>query len=69
MKKIFNFGFHFRKALRRLFFGKDLLAELPTGFGKSLIFQLFVLGCEDPVEVPNCLYKHCRYLPVAKDNS
>ncbi len=26
--------------------GSDVLAVLPTGFGKSFIFQLFVLSCE-----------------------
>lgn len=33
------------RALRHLFNGKDVMAVLPTGFGKSLIFQLFVLMC------------------------
>ena len=32
-----------RSSLRNLFEGKDLLAVLPTGFGKSFIFQMFVL--------------------------
>ena len=31
------------KALRQLYDGGDLVAVLPTGFGKSLIFQLLVL--------------------------
>jgi ATP-dependent DNA helicase RecQ len=31
------------KALKSLFFGKDVVGILPTGFGKSLIFQLLVL--------------------------
>ena len=35
-----------RSSLRNLFEGKDLLAVLPTGFGKSLIFQLLVLMTE-----------------------
>ena len=45
-------GFNFelkeeqQTALRHLFEGKDLLAVLPTGFGKSLIFQLFLLMTE-----------------------
>ena len=32
------------------FFGKDLLAVLPTGFGESVIFELlvFILGCDRP---------------------
>ena len=29
-------------AMRHLFNGKDVMAVLPTGFGESLIFQLFV---------------------------
>ena len=32
-------------AMRHLFNGKDVMAVLPTGFGKSLIFQLFVMMC------------------------
>lgn len=32
-----------KKAIRQLFKRKDLLAVLPTGYGKSLIFQLLVL--------------------------
>ena len=32
-----------KKAIRQLFEKKDLLAVLPTGYGKSLIFQLLVL--------------------------
>lgn len=31
------------EALKSLFFGKDVVGILPTGFGKSLIFQLLVL--------------------------
>ena len=32
-----------KKAIRHLFEGKDVLAVLPTGYGKSLIFKLLVL--------------------------
>ena len=32
-------------AMHHLFNGKDVMAVLPTGFGKSLIFQLFVMMC------------------------
>ena len=52
--------FHFWQALRCLFLGLDVLAVLPTGFEESVIFQLFVMGCEDL----NCLYKHCNYVPT-----
>ena len=33
---------------------------IPTGFGESVIFQLFVMGCEDL----NCLYKYRHYFPT-----
>ena len=32
-----------RKAVKQVYGKKDLVAVLPTGFGKSLIFQLLVL--------------------------
>ena len=32
-----------REGIQQLYRGKDLLAVLPTGYGKSLIFQLLVL--------------------------
>ena len=32
-----------RKALESLLNGNDVLAVLPTGYGKSLIFQLYIL--------------------------
>lgn len=67
-RRDFPFRFSFSKSIAPPFFGKDLLAVLPTGFGESIIFQFFVLGCEDPVEDRNRLCKHCRYFPVAKDN-
>ena len=31
------------KAIRHLYEGRDLLAVLPTGYGKSLIFQILVM--------------------------
>ena len=48
LKELSSKGFAFtlkaeqRLALRHLFYGKDVWAVLSTGFGKSLIFQLFV---------------------------
>ena len=33
-------------AVRDLLSGKDVLAILPTGFGKSLIYQAFVRACD-----------------------
>ena len=35
-----------KEALSRLLEGKDVLAVLPTGFGKSLIYQSFILAKE-----------------------
>ena len=35
-----------KEALSRLLEGKDVLAVLPTGFSKSLIYQSFVLAKE-----------------------
>ena len=33
-----------KEAVESLLKGKDVFSVLPTGFGKSLIFQLFVLA-------------------------
>ena len=53
--------FSFLKSITLTFLGGlDVLAVLPTGFGESVIFLLFVMGCEDL----NCLYKHCHYFPT-----
>ena len=54
--------FSFLKSITLSFLGGlDVLAVLPTGFGESVIFELFVMGCEDL----NCLYKHCNnYFPA-----
>ena len=42
-------GFFVEKGTRRcnasFFYGKDVMAILPAGFGKSLIFQLLVMMC------------------------
>jgi len=35
-----------KEAVSRLLEGKDVLAVLPTGFGKSLIYQSFVMAKE-----------------------
>ena len=34
-------------AVRALLYGKDVLAVLPTGCGKSLIYQMFVRAAKD----------------------
>ena len=42
-------GFYIEKekelSMRHLFNCIDVMAVLPTGFGKSLIFQMFVMMC------------------------
>ena len=45
------------EALKNLLDGKDVFAVLPTGFGKSLIYQSFVIAkeMEECVTDPCCL--------------
>ena len=47
-----------KRSVQQLIFGGDLLAVLPTGFGKSLVFQLLVLVAERLTE------KKCSALVV-----
>ena len=44
---MFDYGLFIFEEHCAVFFSKNLLALLPTEFRESLIFQLFVLGCED----------------------
>ena len=44
-------------SVKQLFTGGDLLAVLPTGFGKSMIFQLLALTKEDSVILVICPLK------------
>ena len=46
-----------KSAVKQLFTGGDLLAVLPTGFGKSLIFQLLALVNDDHVVLVICPLK------------
>ena len=46
-----------KSSVKQLFTGGDLLAVLPTGFGKSLIFQVLALLKEDCVVVVICPLK------------
>ena len=46
-----------KSSLRQLYRGGDLLAVLPTGFGKSLIFQLLALMKKECVIVVVCPLK------------
>ena len=57
LQKVFSF---LKSITLTLFLGLAVLAVLPTGFGESVIFQLFVMGCDDL----NCLNKHCHYFPT-----
>ena len=46
-----------KSSVKQLFTGGDLLAVLPTGFGKSLIFQLLALVNDDHVVLVICPLK------------
>ena len=46
-----------KSSVKQLFTGGDLLAVLPTGFGKSLIFQLLALVNDDYVVLVICPLK------------
>ena len=66
-------GFHFnlkmeqKQALRQLVFGGDLLAILPTGFGKSLIFQLLVRVKEVLTKKDCCVIVVCPLKSIIDD--
>jgi len=45
-----------KEAVSRLLEGKDVLAVLPTGFGKSLEYQSFVLAKEMAESSVGCSY-------------
>ena len=49
-------------SIRQLWLGGDLLAVLPTGYGKSLIFQLLVLSKND-----GCAFVICPLKSIVKD--
>ena len=42
------------EAVESLLRGKDVFGVLPTGFGKSLIFQLFVFGEKQSFQLAKC---------------
>lgn len=58
LQKELNFlserGFNRELRQEQLFSGGDLLAVLPTGFGKSLIFQILALVNDDHVVLVIC---------------
>ena len=50
-----------KEAVSRLLKGKDVLAVLPTGFGKSLIYQSFVLAKEMAEGSVGCSYFRLKF--------
>jgi len=50
-----------KEAVSRLLEGKDVLAVLPTGFGKSLIYQSFVLAKEMAESSVGCSYFQLKF--------
>jgi len=50
-----------KEAVSRSLEGKDVLAVLPTGFGKSLIYQSFVLAKEMVESSVGCSYFRLRF--------
>ena len=52
------------QAVRKLYLGKDVLAVLPTGFGKSRIYQAFSLlkSCEN-TDATLIIEDQCADLP------
>ena len=51
-----------KSSLRQLLRGEDLLAVLPTGFGKSLIFQALAMAKE-----PACVLVICQLKSIVED--
>jgi len=50
-----------KEAVSRLLEGKDVLAVLPTGFGKSLIYQSYVLVKEMAESSVCCSYFRLKF--------
>jgi len=50
-----------KECVSRLLEGKDVLAVLPTGFGKSLIYQCFVLAKEMAESSVGCSYFRLKF--------
>ena len=57
------------KAISTLTSGEDLLAVLPTGFGKSLIFQLLVRVVECLTGKASCVLVVCPLKSIIQDQS
>jgi len=54
-------------AVKNLFNGKDVLAVLPTGFGKSAIFQFFVRVKEYMSKDSACILVICPLRSLMED--
>ena len=50
-----------KEAVSRSLEGKDVLAVLPTGFGKSLIYQSFILAKEMAESSFGCSYFRLKF--------
>ena len=58
--------------MRHLFNCIDVMAVLPTGFGKSLIFQMFVMMCgvrNKELKTKNRLLEYHRDFSISKHNT
>jgi len=56
-----------KEAISSLVHGSDLLAVLPTGFGKSLIFQLFIRVTEILSSKAACVIVVCPLKSIVQD--
>ena len=56
-----------KEVIQQLASGGDLLAVLPTGFGKSLIFQLLVRVQEAIRKKPSCVIVVCPLKSIVQD--
>ena len=56
-----------KTAVKELFEGRDVVAVLPTGFGKSLIFQLLVLLARRAKNQAACVLVICPLTSIIND--
>ena len=40
--------------VKEMLFGRDVLAVLPTGFGKSMVYTIFALAKQEFIKRPGC---------------
>ena len=77
ISEVFRFqsesGVHFQlkeqqvTAVKNLLLNHDVLAVLPTGYGKSLIFQSFVVAKELLENAKNCVMVICPLTSIIQD--